>query len=338
MGSKKKTKPAMPVNFVASLLDAMKPGREYESIVSLAMPDGKLVEEQRKALAAIERIRGNPCACYIWNPARPSERSSIRTEDDLPFNELIASIDSSVKEIDFILATGGGLIAQAVHFVETLRNRFERVNFLLPSGAMSAGTIFVLSGDSIVMDERAYLGPIDPQVPTKDGYVPAQSILGLIKEIQNSGDEAIKNGNNPPWTMIRLLDNMDHRQIGVALSQTQYAEQVATLFLENYKFRHWEKHGKTGAVVSKEEKSCRALEIAKLLASNEEWKLHGHAISREAVETRLRLKIIRAEEIDGLSQALRKFWALNYYIFDKSESAKIFLSQGYLLVFNQMQL
>jgi len=50
---------------------------------------------------------------------------------------------------------------------------------------MSAGTIFAMSGDEIVMTNSSYIGPVDPQVPNKDGvYVPAQAILTLINKFQ----------------------------------------------------------------------------------------------------------------------------------------------------------
>lgn len=50
--------------------------------------------------------------------------------------------------------------------------------------AMSAGTIFCMSGDELIMDEAAFIGPIDPQVPSRNGmYVPAQSLMTLIDEI-----------------------------------------------------------------------------------------------------------------------------------------------------------
>ena len=50
---------------------------------------------------------------------------------------------------------------------------------------MSAGTIFAMSGNDIIMGKNSYIGPTDPQVPNKDWfYVPAQAILTLIDEIQ----------------------------------------------------------------------------------------------------------------------------------------------------------
>jgi hypothetical protein len=39
------------------------------------------------------------------------------------------------------------------------------------------------------MDERAFLGPIDPQVLSKDGrWVPAQALITLLDKIQRDGE------------------------------------------------------------------------------------------------------------------------------------------------------
>ena len=34
---------------------------------------------------------------------------------------------------------------------------------------MSAGTIFIMAGDEIIMSNQSQIGPVDPQVRTKSG-------------------------------------------------------------------------------------------------------------------------------------------------------------------------
>jgi len=60
------------------------------------------------------------------------------------------------------------------------------VDFLIPSHAMSAGTILAMSGDAIHMDYYSVLGPIDPQVENQEGrLIPA---LGyLIRRLMYEG-------------------------------------------------------------------------------------------------------------------------------------------------------
>ena len=52
---------------------------------------------------------------------------------------------------------------------------------IVPDGAMSAGTIFALSADRIMMDYFSCLGPIDPQIEKDDNsYV--RSYFDLLKD------------------------------------------------------------------------------------------------------------------------------------------------------------
>lgn len=321
---------------VPSLLDAMEDGNEYGSIVSLVPANHDLVVELRRALKDLEAIRKRPCVCYIGNVVKPTATSSINDSDDLPFNEMISKMSATERAIDVLIVTNGGSGQQVSQFVDTLRNRFDSVEFILPYKCMSAGTLWSLSGDKIWMDERAFLGPIDPQVLTADGsYVPAQSILVLVKQIQLQADEIVKKGGQIPWTLVRLLDNIDTRKLGDAISLTNYAAQMAADFLEKYKFKNWNQTS-SGNQISPEQKEKRAIEVANLLASNEHWKSHGHGISREVLDEQVRILIDKIETVKGLERAVRRFWALIYYVFDRSNAAKVFLSQNYCLIRNNV--
>ena len=199
---------------VKSLLDIMEDGHEYGSIVS-AKPSGELeiFDELITGIRAIEEARGRPCLCYVGNVVKPGEGDSgVDSTDDLPFAEMVKKVPEDVDSVDVFLVTNGGSAHQVSRFVNSLRSRFTKVNFLIPSFCMSAGTLFALSGDSIFMTERACLGPIDPQVPTKDGrFVPAQALLMLVEQLQNQGQEALDNGGSVPWSAVRIIDSIDKR-------------------------------------------------------------------------------------------------------------------------------
>jgi hypothetical protein len=315
---------------VDSLLDQMKDGIEYESIVPFAPKNDNLIPELRRALGEIEAIRGRPCVCYAANVLRAMPNTSIELSDDLPFVEMVGKVDGSAKAVDVVVVTGGGSGQQVSQFESTLRPRFDDVAFVLPNLCMSAGTLWALSGDSIWMDSRAVIGPIDPQVRAADGsFLPAQAILVLLNKIKEEGEAAIKAGKPPPWHYIRLVDTMDRRQIGDAISLSEYSIKLATGFLERYKLKHWVRRGSTGAEVTPDLRAERAAWIAKRLCSHEYWRSHAHGISREVANAELRLHIERPESVPGLERAIRRFWALLYYTFDKSALCKLFLSQSY---------
>lgn len=261
---------------VNSLLDIMKDGNEYQSIVDSVF-EGDLLEEVIKGLKAIQAIRNRQCLLYtgdvVGNKTGPS---GINQSDDLPFLEMVDKIPKSVKEIDLFLATLGGSAHQVNRFVSALRTRFEKVDFIIPSFCMSAGTLFALSGDNIWMTGRACLGPIDPQIPTKDGQlVPAQSLLLLVSKIQEQGQAALNSGGNIPWSAVRIIDTIDKKELANANSATEYSKNMAKEFLINYKFKHWTKKESSGTPVSADYRKKRAEKIAIELVSHDKWKVVG---------------------------------------------------------------
>jgi hypothetical protein len=317
---------------VRSMLDEMVDGNEYGSIVGIIPMNLDLRDEIRRAISEIEVIRKRPLLMYAANIFKPLKVStSIDGQDDLPFSEMLSSVPDDQSAIDILLVTPGGQGSQVAKFVANTRSLFDDVSFLVPHAAMSAGTLWALSGNEIVMDERAVLGPIDPQALGRDGrLLPAQALLGLLEQIQREGDDAIAKGESPKWTHIQLLKNIDAKEIGNAIAMTDYSVRLAAEFLEKYKFAGWMKHS-NGDKVTPEERKKRAEEISGQLGDHLKWKVHGHGISREILRSELRLKIIGAEEIDGLERAIRRLWALLYWAFDSSKIAKLMISKNYSL-------
>jgi hypothetical protein len=220
----------------------MKDGSEYGSIVGvMPSPQTDLVGELLSGLRGIQTVRRRPCLAYVGNVVRRDDgNSSVDSTDDLPFLEMVRSVPADQRKVDILLATRGGSAHQVSRFVNCLRARFDEVDFLLPSFCMSAGTLFALSGDRIWMTPRACLGPIDPQVPTKDGrYVPAQALLLLVDRLQKTGQEALVNKQLLPWTAIRIIDTLDKKELADAITASHYSTQMASQFLIDYKFRHW---------------------------------------------------------------------------------------------------
>jgi hypothetical protein len=241
-------------------------------------------------------------------------------------------VPAGAKNLDVILVTPGGSGTQVAKFVDKLRPKFDNVSFIIPNIAMSAGTIFAMSGDEIVMTNSSYIGPVDPQVPNKDGvYVPAQAILTLIDEIQTRGDAAIKRGINPDWTDLQILRQIDPKEIGNAINGSKYSVELVENYLHDYKFRNWITHS-TGAPVTKEQKRQRANEIANQLCKHSLWKTHDHGITREIAWEVCKLKITHSETIAGLDRAIKRFWALFYWLFENTPVFKTFVSEDYSLM------
>lgn len=324
--------PKAPV--ITSLLDCMKEGEEYSSIIGLqnVNVDGRV--ELLRSINEISSIRQRPLLCYIANVVnnRITQSVSIDSSDDTPFLETLKSIPTSQKELDIVLVTPGGSAETVDYWVKQLRSRFDHITFILPYMAMSAGTIFCLSGDDLIMDESAFFGPIDPQVPSKNGrYVPAQSIITLIADIQKRGQEQLTNGKQPDWTDVQILRNLDAKEIGNALNASKLSTNLVSAYLREYKFKNWTKHS-DGSTVTDKDKQQRAEEIANQLCEHSIWLSHSSRITRNMAWDTCHLKITRPEDI-GLSNALKRFWALTCFFLENTMTTKIFASSFNYTIF-----
>lgn len=95
------------------------------------------------------------------------------------------------KEVDFILNSPGGDPDAAYKIISILKNRFEKVNVVVPLWAKSAATLLSLGADELIMDEMGELGPLDPQIRKEKNDSPDfdyetslidESALQLIEE------------------------------------------------------------------------------------------------------------------------------------------------------------
>lgn len=331
---KRKINPVQQPKPITSLLDKMEDGVEFESLLRYKAVNVDLASEIRRSLKEISNIRECPTICYVSNIVNSNIQRpiSINYNDDLPFCEMINAIDGSHKKVDIIVVTPGGSGQQVAKFVDKLRPRFDNVSFILPNMAMSSGTIFAMSGDEIIMGPNSYIGPIDPQVLNRDGmYVPAQAILTLIEDIKNRGKELLKIGQNPPWTDLQILKQIDAKEIGNAINASQYSIELVKEFLYKYKFKSWTKHSSSGENVTDKEKQERAKDIASYLCDHSQWLSHSRGITREAAWEECKIKITHSESIENLDRAIRRFWALMYWIFENTAMAKLFISDNYCI-------
>lgn len=323
---------------IDSLLDKMIDGKEYSSIIGLNNVKIDLGQEYLRIINEISTIRGRPLICYIANVINPqiTQSISIDNADGTPFLEMLNNVPFKSKGIDILLVTPGGSAETVSFFVNQIRAKFDNVAFILPHMAMSAGTIFCMSGDELIMDEAAFFGPIDPQVPSKNGrYVPAQSIITLISDIQKRGKEQLDKGLQPDWTDVEILRNLDAKEIGTAINASKFSTDLVTEYLEKYKFKQWIKHHDETPVTPKE-KHERAEKIAEDLCNHSLWLSHSNRITRDMAWETCKLKISHPEETPGLARAIKRFWALTCFALEHTTATKIFASSNYMLFRNEV--
>ena len=199
--------------------------------------------------------------------------------------EELAQTPNRHETLYIVLTTTGGSAIAVERYVNIIRYHYKEVHFIVPDYAYSAGTIFCMSGDSILMDYFSVLGPIDPQVQNKDGKWVAA--LGYLDKV-NEYIEKAKVGtlSNVEFAILKDFDLAELRSFEQARDLTI---DLLKKWLVKYKFKNWDKHS-DGTEVSIEEKEQRAREIAAHLSDNNDWKSHGRPINIEVLKE-LKLKI-----------------------------------------------
>ncbi|MDN5214266.1 ATP-dependent Clp protease proteolytic subunit [Fulvivirgaceae bacterium BMA12] len=200
--------------------------------------------------------------------------------------ELKKDTEFNRNRLTIILNTPGGSAETVEKMVDIIRYHYNEVNFVVPDYAMSAGTIFCMSGDKIYMDYSSSLGPIDPQVYNGKKWVPALGYLDKVEElIKKSADGILTEAE---FLILQKIDLAELRSYEMAKNLT-----VSLLkhWLVKYKFKNWNTHRKSKKTVTMEEKEKRAEDIAKLLGNNSLWHSHGRSIGISSLTTILKLKI-----------------------------------------------
>jgi hypothetical protein len=178
----------------------------------------------------------------------------------------------------------------AEKMVEIMRHHYQEVYFVVPSFALSAGTILCTSGNRIYMDYSSSLGPIDPQVWNGKEWVPALGYLDKVEDL-------LKKATNGTLSNAEFLI-LQNQDLAVLARYEQARDLTVTLlkkWLVEFKFKDWATHRtdptKLGQPVTLEEKKDRAEQIAKMLGDNKLWHSHGRMIGPGTMTRMLRLEI-----------------------------------------------
>ena len=241
-------------------------------------------DELSKRLTALEEYF-NADVIFYYGEIHPVLTKSFRD-----FIERLRDVEHPKDRLVIFLNTPGGSAETVEKMVEIIRHHFIDVSFVVPDFAMSAGTIFCMSGDRIYMDYSSSLGPIDPQVFNGKEWVPALGYLDKVNQLLEQARAGTI--SNAEFLILQGIDL-------ATLSRYEQARDLTVTLLKKwlveYKFRDWNEHAtdpaKVGQPVTPAEKKARAEEIAKQLGDNKLWHSHGRMISATTLRTRLRLRI-----------------------------------------------
>ena len=169
-------------------------------------PAGDFNGVRRGKYKLLSEITKRPLLVYataFHNPIKAQFAApflSIDLSDKDGFYEIIHNVKA--KEVDVFVHSPGGSAEATESIVKMLRKKFETIRFIVTGAAKSAATMLALSGDSILMDSSAELGPIDPQVRVRGRFSPAGSI---IEQFDRAAKELKKDPSKlPVWIPINL--------------------------------------------------------------------------------------------------------------------------------------
>ena len=232
---------------------------------------------------------------------------AIQPSIEKPFRDFIENLKNDTNSHDklsIILNTPGGSAETVEKMVAITRHHYDEVDFIVPDSAMSAGTIFCMSGDKIWMEYSSSLGPIDPQVFNGKNWVPA---LGYLDKV----NEFIQKSKNNELTQAEFL-MLKEQDLAMLKSYEQAKDLTISLLKEwlvKYKFKNWEKHqtNNVGSKVTGEEKKKRAEDIARILGDNKIWHSHGRSISLQTLKNVLKLKIEDYSDDNKFKKIIRDY-------------------------------
>lgn len=216
------------------------------------------------------------------------------------------------RSLVVVLDTAGGIVEVVERIVRVLRHHYAEVKFLIPDRAMSAGTVLAMSGDHILMDYHACLGPIDPQVERDGRLVPALSYLSQYESlIEKSLRETLSTAE------LVLLQKLDLAELHQFTLARDLSIDLLTRWLTSYKFKDWVTTETRGRTVTREMKEQRATWIARRLNDQERWLTHGRGIDMRTLQGELKLKI---DNIGSNAELRVAVW--NYFWFLKDHMGR----------------
>lgn len=282
-----------------------------------------LVESQLNDLIKdIEHITSGDCLSY-FGPITYGVDDAIRDAVETIRNRR----KRRSKKLVIILETEGGYAEVARRISDTIRSHYVVVDFLIPSYAMSAGTILAMSGDAIYMDYYSVLGPVDPQLESRDGNkrIPAMGYLIKYEELLEKANTGIAGAAE-----LEILLNFDQGELYSYEQAREFSVSLLEEWLVKYKFKNWRKTDKRGIKVTPSMKKERAREIATKLNDARRWNSHGIGINMERLRRDLNLKIDDFGKIDALNDSIRSYHKLlDDYMQNNSETAVVHTRMTY---------
>lgn len=268
-----------------------------------------LESERKQMLRKISSLRNNRDILVYASDLTKNAPISIDYTDLLPFQDQLSNLKGDA--IDIIIETPGGFAEVVEDLVKFVRSKYQKVGIIIPGYCKSAGTIFTMAGDEILMGPMSALGPIDAQIMSNNKRFSAEAFLEGLAKIKR---EVIKTDRlNPAY--IPILQNISPGEIQHCENAQNFSKKLVSQWLAEYKFKYWDVHSSTGKPVTVKHKKQRAAKIASQLCRHSDWLTHGRSIKIDDFE-RMKLKITDFSKDSNLNDAITRYYTLLRMSFD----------------------
>lgn len=259
----------------------------------------------------IEKETGCPLIVYAAAIAgkHPMAPVQIDVTDKTVFSDLIDGI--SGDSLDVLLQSPGGSAEAVEQIINLLRARFKKLRFIVPHTATSAATLMVLAGDTVLMDDRSTLGPIDPQIvisiPNQQIKLPAHSYVQGFDRAK----EAIEEQQEIAPAYLPLLNKYEAYLLEVCNNALALSRSLAEDWLRTYMLKD---------NVNANE---LASQIAEELSDNTKFLSHQRPIGiKKAID--LGLNVTDLATLPKVRDLVWKLYCTIELHFDKSTAVKLF--------------
>jgi hypothetical protein len=278
---------------------------------------------RRAKYSLVKQLTGRPLLIYATAFHAPHKAQfrpiaaflTIDISDKDGFQEIIDNVSSD--EVDIFLHSPGGSAEATESIVKLLRSKFKKIRFVVTGSAKSAATMLALSGDSILMNRSAELGPIDPQVSVRGRFSPAGSIK---EQFNRAADDLARDPSRlPVW--IPILEHFAPCLLVDCDNFIKLAKTLVINWMTTYMFQN-----KKGA-------RDKARKIAKYLSNEKKTLSHARRIDAEQLK-RLGVTIELLEDQDSkIQDAFRQLHLSIMATLDSTGAVKIFEnSEGAVLI------
>ena len=247
---------------------------------------------------------------FLQKPTAPGEYTQITSEDVNGYMSLLHGMDYD-RTLTVILHTPGGNVNAAESLVEYLRSKFQRIEVIVPTFAVSAGTMITLASDLIIMGRQSQLGPIDPQMFYSGRYVSAQAIVDQFRLAKGEIEKNVTSAH--VWAPI--LASLGPSLILESQNALQYGEEMVSRWLEKFMF----------SGIKGEGARIKADEVARYFNDATRHKSHGRRINRDEARN-LDVAVYDLEQDQLLQDSVLTIYHLMTIMFETSPATKLLWS------------